>query len=127
MIPAEFEKRFIDINFDIMLSDTCDGVSSECYIDYTNYKLRYLINSSKRYEEYRTLHKTMYPKKQVDDVGDVLFRFTNTSKISKKCKDLVIQQRLELSNFKDYISKINVIDNKTKTKSTKITKNRFSV
>ena len=105
-----FNEEFININFDKILEDSCGGDSSRLpsnlFIEYTNYKLRYLLSSSKRWEEYKYIEKDLKPERRIHINGDVAHRYNNTGPNHKKLKKLIQEQRRDLDNFVIYIQKL---------------------
>jgi hypothetical protein len=50
---CDFDKEFINVSFDKKLQS--EDLTNECFIDYTEYKLRYTIETYKRREAYNKL------------------------------------------------------------------------
>lgn len=69
------------------------------YIEFIEYKLRYLIAKTKRESEYKKLYTEITPS----DANTV--RFINDSVQRSTLKRLVIDQQSDTENFLDYIKK----------------------
>lgn len=109
---CDFDKEFINVSFDKKLQS--EDLTNECFIDYTEYKLRYTIETYKRREAYNKLCADIDVPQPVGN--DVLFRYANNTLKVRQRKDLLLKQRAALENFLDYISKIGDVDLKYKEK-----------
>ena len=89
----DFESEFINIDFDGM---------TECPQDesYIKFKLQYLINTGKRYDEFKELRKRIFTPNVYEK------RYINEKENNRQYKQLIIDQRRALVHFLDYIKKM---------------------
>lgn len=92
-----FESEFIKVNFDGMLPKE---VSDDVYMDFIKFKLKYMIDTSKRHETFKELSKVLTP------LEPNTIRFVDNSEANVKYKRLLIEQRRALSNFTGYIKNL---------------------
>ncbi len=107
---CDFDRDFINIQFDKKLQ----GVSDECFLDYTEYKLRYTLDTYKNREAYMKIQAKL--DTPTDSEKDITFRYINNAPLIRQRKTIILRQRTLLENFLDYISKIEAIDIKYKEK-----------
>jgi hypothetical protein len=98
---CDFDKEFINIDFDGLLGDKCD---TSQFLDYTEYKLRYMLNAYKAKEGFNQLYCKL--DTCTSHENDILYKYLNKHELTKRRKSILIQQRRDLWNFMTFIDNI---------------------
>jgi hypothetical protein len=111
---SNFKRDFIDIDFDRLLDDVCDvsSLSNRCYLDYTEYKLNYMLETQKNYDFYKKAEANVTNYKTTLKTGDVLYSFTNYTRDNKVYKDILLRQRRLFENFTEFIKSVPILNSR---------------
>lgn len=106
-----FKREYIDADFDKILTDSCNvaELSNESFIDYTEYKLNYMMSANARYDRLKALVQATLDYKQVSG-DDIIYTYTNYPLFNRQCSEILIAQREQFNNFTDFIKGIKLVN-----------------